>query len=130
MACRVLLADDVSGMRELWRLFLEEDPDIEVVGEAADGAEALRGVEATRPDVLVLDLSMPERDGLEVIPVVRTTSPGTAIVVASGFAASRMAAMALELGAAAYFEKGAPPEELVAVVRRVCDTAPARPGDR
>ncbi|MFL5846967.1 MAG: response regulator transcription factor [Solirubrobacteraceae bacterium] len=118
--CRVFIADDVPAMRSLWRLFLEEDPGIAVVGEAGDGDAALAGVEETRPDVLLLDLSMPERDGLEVIPVVRTASPETAIVVASGFTAARMAPQALELGAAAYFEKGGSSDVLRRIVRDAC----------
>jgi DNA-binding NarL/FixJ family response regulator len=116
MGCRVFIADDVEAIRNLWRLILEEDPAIEVVGEAADGKAAIGGVEATRPDVLLLDLSMPEQDGFEVIPVVRSRAPLTAIVVASGFAESRMAQAAFELGAVAYFEKGRHPEELLRVV--------------
>jgi DNA-binding NarL/FixJ family response regulator len=118
--CRVFIADDVASMRALWRFHIEDDPDMEVVGEAPDGNGAVAGVEATRPDVLVLDLSMPHRDGLEVIPVIRTASPETAIVVASGFAGSRMAPLAIELGARSYFEKGRPPAELRRMVREAC----------
>ena len=119
--CRVYLADDVAAIRTLWRIFIEEDPTMEVVGEASDGGEALVGVEELRPDVLVLDLSMPERDGLEVIPVVRTACPETAIVVASSFSGARMAPQALRLGAAAYFEKGGPAGELRRMIREACD---------
>ena len=119
------IADDVEAIRSLWRFFLEEDPSIEIVGEAADGAAALEGVQQTRPDVLLLDLAMPERDGLEVIPVVRTASPETAIVVASGFSGARLAPLALELGAAAYFEKGGPAAELCQLVREACDARDA-----
>jgi DNA-binding NarL/FixJ family response regulator len=122
--CRVFIADDVEAMRRLWELFLEEDPLMEVVGHAADGNAALVGVEATRPDVLLLDLSMPDRDGLEVIPVVRTASPETAIVVASGLSSARMAPLALELGASAYFEKGGSAADLLALIRAACG-APA-----
>jgi DNA-binding NarL/FixJ family response regulator len=117
----VFIADDVEAMRALWRYFIEEDPTMEVVGEAEDGVGALIGVEEVKPDVLLLDLSMPNRDGLEVIPVVRTASPETAVVVASGFAAARMASLAIELGASAYFEKGGTAEELRGMVREACD---------
>lgn len=118
--CRVFIADDVEGMRALWRYFIEEDPTMEVVGEAEDGVGALAGVEEVKPDVLLLDLSMPNRDGLEVIPVVRTASPRTAIVVASGLAAARMASLAIELGASAYFEKGGTAENLRQMLRDAC----------
>lgn len=120
VVCRVFIADDVEAIRALWRFHIDDDPDMECVGEGADGNEALAGVEATRPDVLLLDLSMPNRDGLEVIPVVRTASPGTAVVVASGFAGARMAPLALELGATAYYEKGGAAEELLEVIRDAC----------
>jgi len=115
--CRVYIADDVEAIRRLWCLYLEEDPAVQIVGEAADGNETLAGVKATRPDVLVLDLSMPGCDGLEVIPIVRTTSPETAIVVASSFSRARIGPLTEELGAAAYFEKGGAPEEFRAMVR-------------
>jgi DNA-binding NarL/FixJ family response regulator len=123
VSCRVFITDDVEAVRVLWREFLEEHPGIEVVGEAADGNEAVAGVQATRPDVLLLDLSMPERDGLEVIPVVRTAAPATAIVVASGFSARRAAQAAFDLGAVAYFEKGGPAEDLVRVVLAACEAS-------
>lgn len=122
MPCRIFIADDVEALRALWRQLLTELGDIEVVGEAGDGADAIAGVRATRPDVLLLDLSMPKVDGLEVIRTLREQVPETRIVVASGFAASRLASLALELGASAYFEKGAPVEQLRAAVLGACDT--------
>jgi len=123
MRVRVLIADDVEAIRTLWRSFLEAHGEIEVVGEAGDGREAVLAVTRTRPDVLLLDLSMPEHDGLEVIPVVRTASPETAIVVASGFSAARMAHRAFDLGAVAYFEKGRSAQELVRVVLAAGESA-------
>ena len=122
MGCRVFIADDVEALRVLWRQFLTEDGDVEVVGEAADGEQAIAGVRDTVPDVVVLDLSMPRVDGLEVIRALREELPEVAIVVASGFAASRLAALALDLGAAAYFEKGSPPERLRELVHEACAT--------
>jgi DNA-binding NarL/FixJ family response regulator len=119
--CRVFIADDVEALRVLWRQLLSEKGDIEVVGDAGDGAEAIEGVKATRPDVLVLDLSMPRVDGLEVIRTLRAEVPETRIVVASGFSAARLAPLALELGASAYFEKGAPVDSLRAAVLTACD---------
>ena len=124
--CRVLIADDVEAIRHLWRLYLEEQPGIEIVGEAANGTEAIAAAQALRPDVIVLDLSMPERDGLEVIPVIVETSPGTAIVVASGLAQTRMAAIAFDLGAVAYFEKGRPAEDLTRTVLAACEHSRTR----
>ena len=120
MPCRVFIADDVEALRVLWRQFLTEEGDVEIVGEAADGEEAIAGVRETGPDVVVLDLSMPRVDGLEVIRTLRADMPQVRIVVASGFAASRLASLAIDLGASAYFEKGSPPDQLRALVLEAC----------
>jgi DNA-binding NarL/FixJ family response regulator len=117
MPCRVFLADDVVGIRDLWRLFLEEDGGFSIVGEAGDGAAVLEGIAATRPDVVVLDLCMPGKDGLEVLQTLSRTAPDVAVVIATGFAGSRLSEQTFELGARGFFEKGCPGEELVAAVR-------------
>ncbi len=126
MTHRVFIADDVDEIRSLWRAVLEADPGIEIVGEAADGDAALEGVQCTRPDVLMLDLAMPGRDGLEVISAARSSCPETAILVVSGFASDRLARQAVELGAAAYFEKGQPAEGLVVLVSELAARSSAR----
>ena len=120
MPCRVFIADDVDALRALWRSLLAGDAQIEVIGDAADGEAAIQGVRDTHPDVLVLDLSMPKVDGLEVIQALQDEAPDTKIVVASGFSADRFAPLALELGASAYFEKGSPIDELRNTVLDVC----------
>jgi DNA-binding NarL/FixJ family response regulator len=121
--CRVFIADDIAALRALWRQFLGDDPDIEIVGEASDGAEAIDGVRKTRPDVLVLDLSMPRVDGLQVIRTLRAEQAETRIVVASGFASARLAPLALELGATSYFEKGGSAVALRHAVREAYEAA-------
>ena len=103
---RVVLADDTAEYRLLLRIILQQDGRFDVVGEAADGAEAVRVTTAEQPDVIVLDLAMPVMDGLEAIPGIRACSPDTAIVVLSGFARGRLDRQALSLGATAYVEKG------------------------
>jgi len=110
---RVFLVDDVGAFRALMRFTLEEDPRIQVVGEAADGCEGVSGVEALQPDVVLLDLAMPVLDGFEAMPLILERSPGTTIVALSGFTAERMAALCIESGAYAYLEKG----EDAAVIR-------------
>ena len=112
-AIRVFLVDDVGAFRTLMRLTLEEDPRIEVVGEASDGQEGVTGVERLKPDVVLLDLAMPVLDGFEAMPLMLERAPGTTIVALSGFTAERMAAMCIGLGAHAYLEKG----EDAAVIR-------------
>src|SRR3954471_24901526 len=116
---KVFVADDVPDMRALVRFALEDAPDMTVVGEAGNGADAVEGVGRTRPDVVLLDLSMPDLDGLEVIPVVLDQSPETGIVVFSGFEAARMRGPTLDLGAHRYVEKGRPLDELRAAIREV-----------
>jgi DNA-binding NarL/FixJ family response regulator len=116
---RVFLCDDVPELRALLRYGLEEDEQLEVVGEAGTAEDAIAAVGELLPDVVLLDLSMPGMDGLEAIPRLLEVAPGTAIVVFSGFAAARMRAPALELGAARYVEKGEPLETVRATVREV-----------
>jgi DNA-binding NarL/FixJ family response regulator len=114
---RVFLCDDVADIRMLMRFALEEDPELRVVGEAEDGLSGVDGIVETRPDVVLLDLSMPGLDGLEVITRVREAAPETGILVFSGFAAERMSVVALALGADGYLEKGEPLETVRQAVR-------------
>ncbi len=104
--CRVVLADDTPEIRTLLRLTLEDHGEIEVVGEASDGAEAVKIVRELQPDALVLDLAMPVMDGFQAIPEVRRHAPETKIIVLSGFDKGLMSERALSLGADMYFEKG------------------------
>jgi YesN/AraC family two-component response regulator len=94
----VFLVDDLAELRELIRFGIEADPGFEVVGEAGDGRAALEGIAETRPEAVLLDLSMPDMDGLEAIPHIREGDPAIAIIVLSGFSADRMAARAMERG--------------------------------
>ena len=121
----VYLVDDVPELRELIRFGMEEEPaEFEVVGEAGDGRSALEGISETMPAAVLLDLSMPDMDGLEAIPEIRRRRPGTAIIVLSGFSADRMAGPAVERGADGYVEKGTPIAELREATRRaVADRA-------
>jgi DNA-binding NarL/FixJ family response regulator len=114
---KVFLCDDVADIRMLMRFALEEDPQLRVVGEAEDGLSGVAGIVDTRPDVVLLDLSMPGLDGLEVITRVREAAPDTRILVFSGFAAERMSVVARALGADGYLEKGEPLEVVRAAVR-------------
>jgi DNA-binding NarL/FixJ family response regulator len=119
----VYLVDDVPELRELIKFGMEEDPGFTVVGEAGDGRSALDGIAETRPAAVLLDLSMPDMNGLEAIPEIRKGDPDVAIIVLSGFSADRMGGPALERGADGYVEKGTPIQELrdttrLAVVKR------------
>lgn len=102
----VVLADDTKEYRTLLRIILEQHGDFAVVGEASNGEEAVDLVCDLQPDAIVLDLAMPVMDGLQAIPLLRECSPGTAVVVLSGFARGQLDHVALARGAAAYVEKG------------------------
>jgi DNA-binding NarL/FixJ family response regulator len=103
---RVLIADDVDDLRMLLRLSLERSGRFDVVAEACDGVEAIEQARQHQPDIVVLDLSMPNLDGLEALPQILAVAPGARVLVLSGFEARRMAPAALAAGAVAYVEKG------------------------
>jgi DNA-binding NarL/FixJ family response regulator len=121
--CTVVLADDTPEIRTLLRLTLEDQGEIEVVGEAGDGAEAVKIVSELQPNALVLDLAMPVMDGFEAIPEVRRRAPATKIIVLSGFDTSTMSERALSLGADMYFEKGI---SFFDLAEKVVSTCPGR----
>ncbi|MGA6167309.1 MASE1 domain-containing protein [Amycolatopsis magusensis] len=101
-----VIADDSREVRFALRALLESLPGITVVGEVADGVEAVRIAGERRPDALLLDLAMPGMDGLEALPLILAASPGTKVIVVSGYGRDQVAEQALRLGATAYVEKG------------------------
>jgi len=109
---RVLLVDDNAIVRRGIASLLSDSQGIEVVGEAGDGRSALEGIEATHPAAVLLDLSMPDMNGLEAILEIRKRDPEVAIIVLSGFSADRMGPPTMERGADRYVEKGSPMDEL------------------
>lgn len=126
---RIVLCDDVAELRRILREVLEEDPGVQVVDEVGTGRECVRIVAERKPDVLLLDLSMPDMDGLEALPLIVKASPTTRIIVLSGFAADRMRAPAIELGADLYFEKGMPLDAIADAVRALVRGAAGAPRD-
>lgn len=119
MLLSVLIVDDMEEIRSLLRDVLELCPEFRIAGEAGDGREAVDLAEATQPDLIVLDLSMPTMDGLEALRCLRRVSPASRIVVFSGFDEERMGPQAIELGASAYLAKGVSPTKLVEELLRV-----------
>lgn len=114
-AC-VLVVDDLADIRHLLRTVLRlEAPWLDVV-EAVDGEHALRIIEATQPDVVVIDLAMPRLDGLAAIPRISERSPGTRVVVFSAFPAATMGARTRAVGAHAYHEKTGALDEMVSTI--------------
>src|SRR6476661_4174524 len=118
---RVFLCDDIRSFRQLMRYALEDDGTIEIVGEAEDGEAGVEGVKETRPDVVVLDISMPKLDGLSAIPLMRDVSPESGIVIFSGHEDEGMGEIAIERGADRFIRKGADLEDIRATVVAVAE---------
>jgi DNA-binding NarL/FixJ family response regulator len=114
---RVVLADDHHLVRRGIGALLEKAEDIEVVGQAASGQEALELVERLAPDVLVLDIAMPGLDGLQVVGRVEFLEVPTRVVILSMYAAEALVARALRAGVNGYLLKGSSPEELRLAIR-------------
>lgn len=124
----VLICDDNASVRLLLGVILDTSPGLRVAGEAADGNEAIVQAALLQPDVIVLDLAMPNLSGLEALPELRRVAPNAQIVVFSGFAAASVAEQALAFGAATYLEKGASPATIVATIEEALAKAPDVPG--
>ncbi len=116
---RVLLADDHAVVRAGFRRLLETAADIDVVGEAGSGAEAMRMCSELSPDVTVMDLSMPEIGGLDAIAGLEEQKSGTRVLVLSVHENEPFPSMALRGGAMGYLTKRCAPDELIAAVRKV-----------
>jgi CheY-like chemotaxis protein len=121
---RIAIADDVPELRMMLRAQLEPDDAFDVVGEAADGSEAIAVVRTTQPDCILLDLAMPVMDGLQAIPEIRRAQPGITIVVLSGFEAATLEAASLDAGADLYLEKGTSLAEIAEKLRDIYSSAP------
>jgi DNA-binding NarL/FixJ family response regulator len=110
---RVVVADDTPDMRLLLRVAMERRDDVDLVGEAANGLEAIDLVAALHPDLLVLDLAMPVMDGLSALPRLADVAPETRVVILSAMPVERFEAYALAAGAAAFVEKSTSIDYLV-----------------
>jgi DNA-binding NarL/FixJ family response regulator len=110
---RALIADDDSDHRLLQRVALTRSGRFEIVAEASDGDEAVRLALEHRPDLVLLDLSMPRVDGLEALPQLRAALPDTKVIVLSSFARDQFAPAVLRAGAVGYLEKGMPQQRMV-----------------
>ncbi len=116
---RVLIADDHAVVRAGLRQFLETDQSIREIGEAATGRETLEQLRNGTWDLLLLDINMPDRSGLDVLRQVRSTHPDTRVLVLSGFPERQYAVNVLRAGASGFLSKESAAEELLKAVRAV-----------
>lgn len=116
---QVLIADDHAIVRNGLKQLLSEDRSIRAVGEAGSGRETIEQLQKNKWDLLVLDINMPDRSGLDILRQIRATHPGTRVLVLSGFPEKQYAVNVLRAGASGYVNKEMAPEELLAAVRIV-----------
>jgi DNA-binding NarL/FixJ family response regulator len=118
-AIKVLLVDDHQVVRRGLRTFLEVQDDIEVVGEAADGAEGVDRAEELKPDVILMDVKMPGMDGVEALRRLRELANPARVLVVTSFTEQRTVVPALRAGAAGYVYKDVDPDALAGAIRSV-----------
>src|SRR5512136_2854854 len=116
---QLLIADDHPVVRDGLRAMLGTQPDFQVVGEAVNGAEAVRLAVQLKPDVILLDLEMPELDGVAVLTQIRATDPQAQVIIVTAYDADERIVQAVVAGAQGYLLKGAPREEIFHAIRVV-----------
>lgn len=116
---RVLIADDHAIVRQGLRQILSDTPDLEVAGEADNGATAIQLARQQPWDVMLLDVSMPDRNGIEALKIIRKEFPRLPVLILSMYPEDQYAVRALKAGAAGYLTKQSAPEQLVHAIRQV-----------
>lgn len=124
---RVLIADDHAIVREGQRALIETEPGMELIGEAADGVEAVHMARTLQPDVILLDLLMPRKGGVEAIGEIKEENPKARILVLTSFAEDEKVYAAIKAGALGYLLKDASPQEILAAIREVHRGEPSMP---
>jgi NarL family two-component system response regulator LiaR len=116
---KVLIADDHAVVREGTRQILEQEADLDVVAEAADGEEAIRLASSARPDVAIIDIAMPKVDGIEATKQIKKLYPDIAVLILTAYDDDQFVFGLLEAGAAGYLLKSVRGRELIDAVRRI-----------
>ena len=120
-AARVLIVDDHDLVRDGYHRMLDREPDLEVVGEARDGREAVELCRRLRPDLVLMDVRMPEMDGLEATRKIKADIPTTSVLIVTTYDNPDYLLDAIKAGAAGYILKDAPKRQLISAVRRTLD---------
>src|ERR1700709_710339 len=119
MTIRVLVVDDPAGVRAGFRMLLADEPDIDVVAEASNGVDAVSEAARAHPHVILMDIRMPELDGLEATRRILAADPESRILILTTFALEEYVYRARRAGASGFVLKDDPPEQLIAAVRTV-----------
>ena len=119
MSIRILLVDDQALLRTGFRMILQAQPDLEVVGEAVDGADAVRQVAALEPDVVLMDVRMPVMDGVQATEAIVAGGAAARVLILTTFDVDEYAFAALRAGASGFLLKDVPPAELAGAIRSV-----------
>ncbi len=120
--CRVVICDDVADFRLLIVTALKRSAGLVVAGQAANGQEAVDLARSEQPDVVLLDIAMPVMDGMEALPLIRDASPGSKVIMLTGFAGDDTRSRALSSGAVGYIEKGVLTRVIIDAVRDACSS--------
>ena len=118
---RVLLVDDQSLLRMGFRMILDAEPDIEVVGEAADGATGVSMTSALHPDVVLMDVRLPGMNGIQATAAITAAAPASRVLILTTFDLDEYVFAGLKAGASGFLLKDAPPAELLTAIRTVAD---------
>ncbi|MCU1607061.1 MAG: two component transcriptional regulator, LuxR family [Modestobacter sp.] len=119
MTIRVLLADDQALLRTGFRMILQAQPDLDVVGEAVDGADAVRLARTLQPDVVLMDVRMPVLDGIQATAAITADGGATRVLILTTFDLDEYAFAGLRAGASGFLLKDVPPAELASAIRAV-----------
>lgn len=119
MKTRILIADDHAMLREGMRNLIKQEKDFELVGEAADGEEAVRLAAELKPDIIIMDIVMPKLNGVEATKQIKQVSPSSALLILTAYSDIRYIVGLLEAGACSYLLKNSPAKEIVRAIRAV-----------